>query len=114
MSDRTSALPLCLLFICLALFLIPGCGGSGNSVSSEEPPVFSPLQVLVPEAPGTNTIGYSPLILDISNISQGYLTAISDVAKSKVYIFDLIDEKKVEIRNCKLKQQHLFCKTMKK
>ena len=57
MSDRTSALPLCLLFICLALFLIPGCGGSGNSVSSEEPPVFSPLQVLVPEAPGTNTIG---------------------------------------------------------
>lgn len=39
---------------------------------------FSPLKVLVPEAPGTDTIGYSPLILDISNISQGYLTAVSD------------------------------------
>lgn len=39
---------------------------------------FFPLKVLVPEAPGTDTIGYSPLILDISNISQGYLTAVSD------------------------------------
>ena len=77
MSKRISALPLCLFLFCL-LIVSPatGCGQNGSSGSSEEPPVFSPLKVLVPEAPGTDTIGYSPLILDISNISQGYLTCL--------------------------------------
>lgn len=81
MSKRTSALPLCLFLLCLALLAVSGCGGSGGgsgSGSSEEPPVYSPLKVLVPEAPGKDTVGQSPLVLDTSNISQGYMTAISD------------------------------------
>ena len=79
MSKRISALLLCLFLFCLLIvFSAAGCGQNSSSGSGEEPPVFSPLKVLVPEAPGTDTIGYSPLILDISNISQGYLTAVSD------------------------------------
>ena len=79
MSKRISALLLCLFLFCLLIvFPAAGCGQNSSSGSVEEPPVFSPLKVLVPEAPGTDTIGYSPLILDISNISQGYLTAVSD------------------------------------
>ena len=79
MSKRISALLLCLFLFCLLIvFQAAGCGQNSSSGSGEEPPVFSPLKVLVPEAPGTDTIGYSPLILDISNISQGYLTAVSD------------------------------------
>ena len=79
MSKRISALLLCLFLFCLLIvFPAAGCGQNSSSGSGEEPPVFSPLNVLVPEAPGTDTIGYSPLILDISNISQGYLTAVSD------------------------------------
>lgn len=78
MSNRISALPLCLLLLYLVLFPITGCTNSKNSGSSTEPPVFSSLQVLVPDAPGTVTVGQSPLVLDISNQSQGYLTAVSD------------------------------------
>ena len=76
MLKRTSAILLCLIFLCCPLFLFAGCRSKGDS--SEEPPVFSPPQVLVPESPGTDTLGQSPLLLDISNISQGYLTAKSD------------------------------------
>ena len=60
----------------LILFLLTGCGTSSGQ--KEEPPVYSPLQVLVPEAPGKKTLGASPLTLDISNADQGYLTAISE------------------------------------
>lgn len=49
----------------LILFLLTGC--STSSGQKEEPPVYSPLQVLVPEAPGKKTLGASPLTLDISN-----------------------------------------------
>lgn len=76
----------CFLAMCLCLslscFFISGCGKT-RSNSKEEPPVYSPLQVLVPEAPGKNTVGYSPLTLDISNISDGYLVAVSDSEESK-------------------------------
>lgn len=72
-----SALPLYLILLCLLLIFAAGCGTRSDS-SQNEPPVFSSPRVLVPEAPGTDTLGQSPLILDISNISQGYLTAISD------------------------------------
>ena len=66
MSKRISALLLCLFLFCLLIvFQAAGCGQNSSSGSGEEPPVFSPLKVLVPEAPGTDTIGYSPLILDI-------------------------------------------------
>lgn len=73
----------------IALILIPvlllsGCGSStGNS---SEPPVYSPLQVLVPESPGKETLGASPLILDISNKEQGYLTAVSDSQDLKMNV----------------------------
>lgn len=67
----------------ISLLLLTGCGSSG---SSSEPPVYSPLQVLVPEAPGKKTLGASPLILDISNIEQGYLTAISDSSEQKMNV----------------------------
>lgn len=71
------ALPFCAFLLCLLLFLTAGCKSRDNS-SAQEPPVFSPPRVLVTEAPGTDTLGQSPLVLDISNISQGYLTAVSD------------------------------------
>ena len=60
MSKRISALLLCLFLFCLLIvFQAAGCGQNSSSGSGEEPPVFSPLKVLVPEAPGTDTIGYS-------------------------------------------------------
>ena len=72
------------IILCLSLWLfLSGCD-SGSSVSSTEPPVFSPLQVLVPEAPGKETIGSSPLVLDISEKNQGYLTAESDSSDSSM------------------------------
>ncbi len=67
----------------ISLLILTGCGSSG---SSSEPPVYSPLQVLVPEAPGKKTLGASPLILDISNTEQGYLTAISDSSDLKMNV----------------------------
>lgn len=69
------------LILCLSL---SGCGSSGNS--SAEPPSYSPLKVLIPESPGKKTIGYSPLILDISNINQGYLTARSESEDQKMNV----------------------------
>ena len=66
-----------LLFFCVLCTVFSGCGSGGKS-SSTEPPVYSPLRVLVPEAPGTDTLGASPLMLDVSNISQGYFVAQSD------------------------------------
>lgn len=72
------------IILCLSLWLfLSGCD-SGSSISSTEPPVFSPLQVLVPEAPGKETIGSSPLVLDISEKNQGYLTAESDSSDSSM------------------------------
>lgn len=69
------------LILCLSL---SGCGSSGNS--SAEPPSYSSLKVLIPESPGKKTIGYSPLILDISNIDQGYLTARSESEDQKMNV----------------------------
>ena len=60
MSKRISALLLCLFLFCLLIvFPAAGCGQNSSSGSGEEPPVFSPLKVLVPEAPGTDTIGFT-------------------------------------------------------
>ena len=70
-----SARPLILLIL-IPVLLFTGCGSSGSDL--DEPPVYSSLQVLVPEAPGKKTLGTSPLVLDISDTDQGYLTAVSD------------------------------------
>ena len=68
-----------LLISCIFCSILSGCGSSSKS-SSSEPPVYSPLRVLVPEAPGSDTLGSSPLTLDVSNITQGYFAAQSDSA----------------------------------
>ena len=67
------------IILCLSVTLltVTGCGSSASQ-NSDEPPVYSPLQVLVPEAPGKDTLGSSPLPLDVSNIRQGYFVAQSD------------------------------------
>ena len=58
--------------------------GCGQKAGETLPPVFEPLQVLEPEAPGTDVLGTSPLVLDISNISHGYIVAqAEDDGKSK-------------------------------
>ena len=75
MPNFHSARPLILLIL-IPVLLFTGCGSYGSD--PDEPPVYSPLQVLVPEAPGKKTLGTSPLVLDISDTDQGYLTAVSD------------------------------------
>lgn len=75
MPNFHSARPLILLIL-IPVLLFTGCGSSGSD--PDEPPVYSPLQVLVPEAPDKKTLGTSPLVLDISDTDQGYLTAVSD------------------------------------
>ena len=78
-------LPVRLFFVWLLFgILLAGCGNS--PFSDEEPPVYSPARVLTPEAPGKKTLGSSPLILDISNQDQGYLTAQSDSEDSRMSI----------------------------
>lgn len=72
------------LFIFILLF-ISGCGSSrGND--SKEPPVFSSLQVLVPEADGREVIGAFPVTLDISNKEQGYMTAQADASAARINV----------------------------
>lgn len=50
---RLLAMLLCLPFL---LIFISGCGSS--SQQKDEPPVYSPLQVLVPEATGKETLAH--------------------------------------------------------
>lgn len=69
------ARPLFMLIFCMCVF--SACNSPGKQEASNEPPVFSPPQVLVPKAPGEETLGSPPLILDVSNTDQGYLTAQS-------------------------------------
>ena len=64
-----------LLLLLSAFFTLSGCGQNEEETL---PPLFEPLQVLEPAAPGTEVLGSSPLTLDISNISHGYITAVAD------------------------------------
>ena len=68
--------PLFMLIFCICLLC--ACNPPTDHETSDEPPVFSPLRVLVPEAPGTEILGNPPLTLDVSNTDQGYLTARND------------------------------------
>lgn len=83
MKNRLFPRPLVLFISCL--FFLAGCG-SGSSSSSDEPPVFSSLQVLIPEASGTETTGNPPITLDISNKEQGYMIALADTSASRINI----------------------------
>lgn len=77
--NRFTHFRLLAIILCLLVFLLSVSGCSSSSAhKSDEPPVYSPLQVLVPEASGKDTLGSSPLALDVSNISQGYFIAQSD------------------------------------
>lgn len=84
MSKTLSVRLFFVLLLSGIIIFLPGCAKSGNS--GEEPPVYSPARVLTPEAPGTQTLGSSPLVLDVSNQDQGYLTAQSDSADSRMSI----------------------------
>ena len=84
MKKMNYLLPLILLLISLLLF--SGCKSEKSVDSSDEPPVFSPLQALVPIADGTEVIGNTPLNLDISNYTQGYMIAESTSTDSKLNI----------------------------
>ena len=81
----------CSFIILIFVFLLSASGCSSSGTKSEEPPVYSTLQVLVPEAPGKEILGSSPLTLYISNITQGYLTAVSDSQDQKMNV-QLTDE----------------------
>ena len=70
------ARPLFMLILCMCLFC--ACSSPADKDTAAEPPVYSPPRVLVPEAPGTETLGSPPLILDVSNTEQGYLTACAE------------------------------------
>lgn len=71
-------------YLCAAalslMFLLSGCKGD----SPETPPSFKTLEILVPEAPGTKTLGSDLLTLDISHLDRGYMVAIAaDNGKGK-------------------------------
>lgn len=64
--------------LCLFSLILSGCSGG-----KKDPAAFSPgkVQVLVPQADGTETIGGEPLILDISHTDQGYFVGtVTDTA----------------------------------
>lgn len=84
MSEHLSVRLFFVLLLSVIFMTLTGCGTDGSS--GDEPPSYSPAQVLVPEAPGSQTLGSSPLILDISNQDQGYFTAQSDSGDSRMNI----------------------------
>lgn len=84
MKKNIYLLPIFLLFV--YIMFLTGCGSDKNSVSSSEPPVFSPLQALVPEASGKETLGNPPLSIDISNYKQGYIIAESSSVDARLNI----------------------------
>lgn len=84
MQKRFSACGV-LLFFGL-LLSVTGCGSGKQSGAEPEPPVYKPLQILVPEASGEKVLGSSPLTLDISHTDQGYLTARADADSGKMNV----------------------------
>lgn len=73
-----------MIWILIFSIFLSGCGTS--AAPSQEPPVYASTQIFVPSAPLTKTLGSTPLLLDISNMEQGYLTAISDSTDLKMNV----------------------------
>lgn len=71
-------------FLFLFLFFSTGC--SQKNTSSDEPPVYTPLQVLVPQADGTEILGNSPVTLDVSNKTLGYMIVQADTSVSGINV----------------------------
>lgn len=63
-----------------------GCQKKAKDSASSLPPVFHTPTILIPEAPKKEVIGNSPFIIDISNTSNGYITAISEDSASKINV----------------------------
>lgn len=63
------------LFFLFLVFLLSGCGKKGGEGKSQTY-VPGETQVLVPEATGKRTLGEDPLLLDLSNVNQGYVMGI--------------------------------------
>ncbi len=72
-----------LFFLILWSLLLAGCGSAD---SSSNPPVFSKREVLTPSAPGQEVLGNDLLSLDVSNRSQGYLTAINGSSEKRMHL----------------------------
>lgn len=72
-----------LIFCCMLMF--SGCQTSSDPASAE-PPEYSTPHVLVPTADGQTVIGISPISLDISNSTQGYMIARSTASNEKLNI----------------------------
>lgn len=82
-----------IIFLCLILNIgfLSGCKSSSSFSSSDNTqPGTRPNTPVVytPEAPGTEMIGLSPLLIDISNRNQGYVMALysGDAAKANIQI----------------------------
>ena len=90
-----------LLFFILLLYSITvtGCqkdsaGSESSTANSEEPPVYAPLQVLVPVSHKKELIGSPPFSVDLSDLSQGYLVALSEDPDTKYHI-QLLDPEQI-------------------
>lgn len=80
-------------FFCLILNigLLSGCNSSSSfssADSSQSGPRPNAPVVYTPEAPGTEVIGSSPLLIDISNRNNGYIMALysGNAAKASIQI----------------------------
>ncbi|MEA5002676.1 MAG: transglutaminase-like domain-containing protein [Christensenella sp.] len=66
--------------ICCAFVLLSAGGGNvkapapEKSVGTAADPRDTEASVLVPEAPGTETLGNEKVVIDISNVAQGYVS----------------------------------------
>ena len=69
--------------LCFILFMASGCSKKEDSHGSLS---FSPGEttVLTPHSDGQETLGGSPLLLDISNTDQGYFTGILEENSNKI------------------------------
>lgn len=103
-------------FLCLSVTLlltVPGCGSSGGSGSEDESPPLSGIsveastdsgsdqssesasdkqwdntpKVLTPSAPGTTMLGNDSILIDVSNMTEGYICASYRGYSDKVKFF---------------------------